>query len=569
MKAKRVKKLDPDGPLAENAARIVRVRLDEMRSFTPRALEPDAVTEQHDMRIAAKRLRYVLEVTGFCFGNAAPVARRRARDLQGILGDIHDCDVMVPVVESHLDRLRDEDAKALRGRAGDEADLDPALVRSVRHRTAYRGLEVLIVYLKARRAHLFESFLGLLGEAGEGRDLGPPRPRRRPPDRAGEGTPPRRAGSRAGPRGPRPRRTGPARGERTSGARPGRAGAHLHHLTRVEACVKRGKVRYMGSVGALGGSGAGRAAAFACALIVGLLVMPAGAGAATITVNFDGDAVGDTGACTLREAILSANNNTASGITPGECAAGSGADTIEFNAVMTIAPTSLLPTVTGPTFLDGTAGPSCGGVRRPTIDGSSAGASANGLELGTGSDGSELCGFFIGDFGANALRVTSGANTISRNRFGTGSDLGGQTAMPSGGGILLAETADGNTIGGTAATERNIIANGTNTADAGTFGIGLYLDGGDNNSILGNYIGTSPDGDVAAPNQTGTFVSNAATNNDIGTGTAGAGNLISGNNFSGVDISRGRQPLRGQPDRDRRGRHDGIAQHGERGQHVR
>jgi hypothetical protein len=158
MKARKVKKLDPERSLAENAARIVAARLDELRSFVPRALEPDGVSEQHDMRIAAKRLRYVLEVTGFCFGRAAVTARRRARELQDMLGEMHDCDVMLPRVRAHLDELRAEDARTLRERAGDAADLDPGLARSARNRTAYRGLEVLIVYLEARRGHLFERF---------------------------------------------------------------------------------------------------------------------------------------------------------------------------------------------------------------------------------------------------------------------------------------------------------------------------------------------------------------------------------------------------------------------------
>ena len=51
------------------------------------------------MRIAAKRLRYVLEITESCFGAEADAARRAVKDLQGVLGDIHDCDVMLPRVE--------------------------------------------------------------------------------------------------------------------------------------------------------------------------------------------------------------------------------------------------------------------------------------------------------------------------------------------------------------------------------------------------------------------------------------------------------------------------------------
>ena len=63
MKARDVKGLDPAGPLADNVERIARTRLDELFSFAPAVLDPRNVRELHDMRIAAKRLRYVLEPT--------------------------------------------------------------------------------------------------------------------------------------------------------------------------------------------------------------------------------------------------------------------------------------------------------------------------------------------------------------------------------------------------------------------------------------------------------------------------------------------------------------------------
>jgi hypothetical protein len=159
MKARPVKKLDPAGPLGENAGRIVKVRLDELRSFEPKALDRGRVKAQHDMRIAAKRLRYVLEVTGFCFGSPADTARRRARDLQDILGEMHDCDVMLPRVRAHLEALQAEDAAAVRGKAGQTPDLDPRLAARAPNRTVYRGLEVLSVYLRARRELLFDRFV--------------------------------------------------------------------------------------------------------------------------------------------------------------------------------------------------------------------------------------------------------------------------------------------------------------------------------------------------------------------------------------------------------------------------
>jgi hypothetical protein len=164
LKAKRVKKLNPSQPLADNAARIIRVRLDEVRSFAPRALSADGTRQQHDMRIAAKRLRYVLEATEFCFGRPAQVARRRARDLQDVLGELHDCDVMLPRVEGYLAVLRDADAEAVRMWAGDASDLDPKLAGHAPHRTSYRGLEILIVYLKARRSLLLDRFRDLWAE---------------------------------------------------------------------------------------------------------------------------------------------------------------------------------------------------------------------------------------------------------------------------------------------------------------------------------------------------------------------------------------------------------------------
>jgi hypothetical protein len=162
VKARPVKKLDPTRALGENAARIVQVRLDEMVSFAPRALD-GRTKAQHDMRIAAKRLRYVLEVTGFVFGKPADTARRRARDLQDILGEIHDCDVMLPRVRVHRERLQQRDAVTVRARAGSAPDLDPRLAARAPHRTAYRGLDVLAVYLEARRELLESRFADFWG----------------------------------------------------------------------------------------------------------------------------------------------------------------------------------------------------------------------------------------------------------------------------------------------------------------------------------------------------------------------------------------------------------------------
>lgn len=100
MKARRVEGLKPSAGLGANAALIVRTRIGELRSLAEPALDPAAAGAQHDLRIAAKRLRYVLEVTGACFGPEAVTARKAARALQDVLGEIHDCDVMLPRAEA-------------------------------------------------------------------------------------------------------------------------------------------------------------------------------------------------------------------------------------------------------------------------------------------------------------------------------------------------------------------------------------------------------------------------------------------------------------------------------------
>jgi CHAD domain-containing protein len=160
MKAQKVKGLDPNGPLGQNLRRIVEVRLAELYSFVPAVLDPGEVKALHDMRIAAKRLRYILEMSEPVFGEVAASGAKEARRLQDLLGEIHDCDESIPMVERHVARLRAEDAAVVREYVEDGAkDLDPALVREAPNRAHYRGLEVLATYFEARRALLYERFL--------------------------------------------------------------------------------------------------------------------------------------------------------------------------------------------------------------------------------------------------------------------------------------------------------------------------------------------------------------------------------------------------------------------------
>jgi hypothetical protein len=159
MRARKVKGQDPRAPLADELELIIRVRLDELCGFMPKASDPRRVEALHDMRIAAKRLRYLLELGGHCFGAYAPRAAKIAKDLQDLLGEIHDCDVLLPRVAHEVAELRMADARAVAERAGRAGGLDPGSAADLPGAPLYRGLESLTAYTRARRELLFVHFL--------------------------------------------------------------------------------------------------------------------------------------------------------------------------------------------------------------------------------------------------------------------------------------------------------------------------------------------------------------------------------------------------------------------------
>ena len=97
----------------------------------------------------------------------------------------------------------------------------------------------------------------------------------------------------------------------------------------------------------------------AIGLVAGLAATPAAVlGASIIAVNTTANAFVDDGNCTLREAIFAANNDLASGVTNGECIAGSGGDSIRFDVAGTISLTagSELQAIIQPLTIDGGGG---------------------------------------------------------------------------------------------------------------------------------------------------------------------------------------------------------------------
>jgi CHAD domain-containing protein len=141
-----------------SAKKIVNRRLTRLRSSVPDALDSGATREQHRMGAAAERLRYALELTAEALGTQAHTARRAARGLQDVLGEMRDCDLAVPAARDLLLAFETEDTATIADRARGSRELDPVLVQATPNRMLYRGPQLAVVHLRARRALLFERF---------------------------------------------------------------------------------------------------------------------------------------------------------------------------------------------------------------------------------------------------------------------------------------------------------------------------------------------------------------------------------------------------------------------------
>ena len=182
----------------------------------------------------------------------------------------------------------------------------------------------------------------------------------------------------------------------------------------------------------------------------------------------------DSGAGSLRQAIISANQNFTD----------RGPDTIEFNidriapfSIPTINLSSALPTITAPVTIDGTT-ENAGYVQ---LNGTSAGAGAAGLRITAGE--CTVRGLIINRFSGNGIEMIGpkGMNVIQQNRIGT-TAAGLAASANLGHGILISNSPN-NTIGGASPSGNVLSANVRN---------GVEITGSDatNNRVFGNFIGT-------------------------------------------------------------------------------
>jgi len=166
--------IDPKRRMRPNARRILAVRVDEVWSYEPFVGDPNAVRELHDMRIACKRLRYLLEIFAVAFEEDLEPFIDEVKDLQDLLGEIHDRDVQVPMLAEHLETLRERGDEAARRLVAQEqrarangAAASEATYRSFRRRLdawsradQRPGIEALLARRRRERDALYARFLG-------------------------------------------------------------------------------------------------------------------------------------------------------------------------------------------------------------------------------------------------------------------------------------------------------------------------------------------------------------------------------------------------------------------------
>ena len=117
-KARPITGLNPQDPTGKNARMIAKVRLEDLYSWESFVDNPYNIAELHNMRIAAKRLRYTFEVFEDVLPVASKVVLKELVQLQEELGDFHDSDVMIALLRlclSSHDTLTMPEATHLNG----------------------------------------------------------------------------------------------------------------------------------------------------------------------------------------------------------------------------------------------------------------------------------------------------------------------------------------------------------------------------------------------------------------------------------------------------------------------
>jgi hypothetical protein len=232
----------------------------------------------------------------------------------------------------------------------------------------------------------------------------------------------------------------------------------------------------------------------------------------------------DAGAGTLRQAILDIN---ATALAAPHTITFTGLTTA---ALRTIDITSDLPVLTKPTIIDGYTTPTyAAGTPVLYLRGVNSGF----IFTNSGANGSTIRGIIIDQCASYGINL-SGVSNITIQGCWIGLTNGGGTPAAAvdkvnNHGIFVFNCSN-ITIGGTSATDRNVIGAVVQS--------GISIEGGSSNvTITGNYIGTDVGATAARTNGSHGINVVTASNITIGGTTTNHRNIIAGNTGSGINLS--------------------------------
>ena len=167
-KARPIQGLDVHAATGKNARIIARTRLEEMYAWDRYVDSPYHIRELHNLRIAAKRLRYTLEVFEDVLPEACKPLIKELEQIQEELGALHDSDVMIALLRLCLSSQDSGtayeqallQAKQQQGRFDLQPELvadllDPAVTPTAQERF---GLEQLLLKQQQRREEQYSAF---------------------------------------------------------------------------------------------------------------------------------------------------------------------------------------------------------------------------------------------------------------------------------------------------------------------------------------------------------------------------------------------------------------------------
>jgi CHAD domain-containing protein len=152
--------VQPGSPTVyEKAAQHIRGGLEGLVTCGHSLEDPKDIRGHHQMRIAAKKLRYTLEICRPAYDGALGPFIDAAKRVQSLLGDLHDCDVWM----ADVDAFREQERLATLQYFGHDRSfrrLKPGLLMLREDRKAHRGetFEKVLKYWKGLEAEdLWES----------------------------------------------------------------------------------------------------------------------------------------------------------------------------------------------------------------------------------------------------------------------------------------------------------------------------------------------------------------------------------------------------------------------------